>query len=142
MSLLGMSNNINRQGFSMEDVLNFTGELSRGMRNGGGVTIRTDGNDNGSLPVTGLGQNQQGVATTTAGGINYNNTWGKGKTDLSTNYLGSDIHLVTDKQSNTQNFVPGSEYNSQQNSSTVNDNVQHRLNLILDQKIDSSTSIK
>lgn len=142
MSLLAMSNNTNRQGFSMEDVLNFTGELSRGMRNGGGITIRTDGNENGSLPITGLGQNQQGVATTTAGGVNYNNTWGKGKTDLSTNYSGSDIHLVTDKQSNTQNFVPGNEYNSQQNSNTINDNIQHRLNLILDQKIDSSTSIK
>lgn len=142
MSLLGMSNNTNRQGFSIQDVLNFTGELSRGMRNGGGITIRTDGNDNNGLPVTGMGQNQQGVATTTAGGVNYNNTWNKAATDLSSNYMGSDIHLVTDKETSTQNFVPGNEYTTQQKSSTVNDNIQHRLNLILDQKIDSSTSIK
>src|SRR6266487_805242 len=73
ISFLGMSNNTNRQGFSLSDVLNFTGELSRGMRNGGGIVIRTDADNDNGLPITGLGQNQQGVATTTAGGLNYNN---------------------------------------------------------------------
>jgi hypothetical protein len=65
LSLLGMSNNTNRQGFELMDVLNFTGELQRGMRNGGGIEIRTEtnnNNDNGGLPITGLGQQQQGIA--------------------------------------------------------------------------------
>ncbi|CAN5149616.1 TonB-dependent receptor [soil metagenome] len=143
LSFLGMSNNTNRQGFQLTDVLNFTGELSRGMRNGGGIVIKTDGgDDNAGLPITGLGQNQHGVANTTAGGVNYNNTWNKGKTDWSSNYLGSDIHLVTNKESNTQNILPGSSFNRFQLSNSVNDNVQHKLNFILDQKIDSSFSFK
>ena len=143
LSFIGMSNNTNRQGFSITDVLNFTGELSRGMRNGGGLVIRRDdNNDNGGLPVTGLGQNQQGVATTTAGGVNYNNNWFNNKTDLNSNYMGSNVHLLTDKETNTQQILPGSSYNQFQQSHTINDNTQHRLNFILDQKIDSSLSFK
>ncbi len=145
LSFLGMSNNTNRQGFSLMDVLNFTGELSRGMRNGGGIVIRTDNSDNDNnngLPITGLGQNQQGVATTTAGGLNYNNTWFKNKTDWNSNYMGSNIHLVADKESNTQNILPGNSFNRVESSNSTNDNTQHRLNFILDQKIDSSLSLK
>ncbi|HEX5155559.1 MAG TPA: outer membrane beta-barrel protein [Parafilimonas sp.] len=145
LSLLGMSNNTNRQGFELMDVLNFTGELQRGMRNGGGIEIRTEtnnNNDNRGLPVTGLGQQQQGIANTTAGGINYNNIWNKDKTDWSSNYMGSDIHLNTDQESNTQNILPGNSYNSFKKSNSIYDNTQHRLNVILDQKIDSSLSFR
>ncbi len=140
-----MANNTNRQGFSLMDILNFTGELSRGMRNGGGnIRIQTNdnGNNNNGLPVTGLGQNQQGIATTVVGGVNYNNTWNKGQTDLSTNYTASNIHLLTDKESNTQNLLPGNSYNRLDTSHTINNATQHRLNLVLDQKIDSSFSFK
>lgn len=143
LSFLGMSNNTNRQGFSVTDVLNFTGELSRGMRNGGGIVIRTsDNDDNGGLPVTGLGQNQQGIATTTAGGLNYNNTWFKNKTDWSSNYVGSNMHLLTDKETNIQQILPGGSYNQFDQSHSITDNTQHRINVILDQKIDSSLSFK
>lgn len=145
MSFLGMANNTNRQGFSLMDVLNFTGELSRGMRNGGGG-IRIITNDNGSggngLPVTGLGQNQQGVATTTAGGVNYNNLWNKGKTDLSANYTASNIHLNTNQQSYMQNLLTGNTYNKADSSNAINNATQHRFNVVLDQKADSSFSFK
>ncbi|CAN5722320.1 TonB-dependent receptor [soil metagenome] len=142
LSLIGKTNNTNRQGFSISDVLNFTGEMNRGMRNGGGIVIRTDGDNDNGLPVTGLGQNQQGVANTTAGGLNYNNTWNKNKTDLSANYTGSDIQLLTNKKINTQYIAGNNRYNRLQVSNSINDNTQHRLNAILDQKIDSSLSLK
>jgi hypothetical protein len=143
LSFLGMSNNTNRQRFQLIDVLNFTGELSKGMRNGGGVQIKINGDeDNNGLPITGLGQSQQGIANTTAGGINYNNLWNKNKTDWSSNYLASNIHLITNKASNTQNILPGLTLNRFQLSNTINDNTQHRFNVILDQKIDSSFSFK
>ncbi len=145
MSFLGMGNNTNRQGFSLMDVLNFTGQLSRGMRNGGGgvrIIANNDGNEGNGLPITGLGQNQQGVATTIAAGANYNNTWNKDKTDLSTNYTASNIHLITDKQDNMQNLLPGNIYNRLDSSHTINNATQHRFNLVLDQKVDSSFSFK
>ena len=142
-SVIGMGNNTNRQGFSITDILTFTGELSRGMRSGGGITIRTGGGgeDNG-LPVTGQGQNQQGVATTIAGGINYNDTWNK-KTDFNMSGMGSNIDLRTDRTTNRENLIPGNSSTFlTNNSSTVRNNKQQRLNMSIDNKIDSFNSIK
>jgi hypothetical protein len=144
LSFIGMGNNTNRQGFSLMDVLNFTGELSRGMRNGGGgVQIQmSDPSSNNGLPVTGLGQNQQGVATTLAGGLNYNNTWDKGRTNLNANYTMSHIRLVTDKESTIQNLLPGNVYSTMDSSHTEQSVEQQRLNVIFDQQVDSSLSVR
>jgi len=144
LSFLGMANNTNRQGFTLMDVLNFTGDLSRGMRNGGGgVQVQMgDPNSNNGLPITGLGQNQQGVATTAAGGLNYNNTWDRGRTNLNANYTQSHVRLLTDKESRVQNLLPGNTYTTTDSSHTVNSVDQQRLNLILDQQMDSSFSLR
>ena len=141
VSLIGMGNNTNRQGFSITDILNFTGELSRGMRSGGGVTIRTGGNDDNGLPVTGQGQNQQGVARTIAGGVNYNDTWNK-KTDVNMSAMGSDIDLRTDRNTFRENRIPGNDFNYLSGSNTVRKNQQQRLNMSADHKIDSFQSVK
>ena len=146
LSFLGMGNNTNRQGFSLTDVLNFTGELSHGMRNGGGgIHIQTtnDGNSGGTgLPVTGLGQSQQGVASTLAGGLNYNNAWNKGATTLNTNYTASHVRLETDESSYLQNLLPGDAYDSRDTAHTINEVTQHRFNLILDHQVDSALSVR
>ena len=141
ISFLGMANNTNRQGFSIGDVLNFSGELSKGMRNGGGITFRTNGSDNAGLPTTGLGQNQQGIATTIAGGINYNDTYNK-KTDFNSSATASDIHLLTDKTTNRQYILPGNSYNYGATSNSIRDIKQQKFNLSYDHKIDSFNSIK
>ncbi len=143
-SFLGMGNNTNRQGFSMSDILNFTGELSRGMRGGGGgITIRTGGGENdGGLPVTGMGQNQQGVAQTWAGGLNYNNSWSSRKTDLNTSYTASNVVLETNRNTVTDYLFPGNNFSRVQDNNSLRDGFQQKLNLMLDQKIDSFHSIK
>ncbi len=143
LSFIGMANNTNKQGFSMSDILNFTGELARGMRSGGGITIRTggDGGDNG-LPVTGQGMNQQGIATTFAGGVNYNDLWNSKRTDFNTSAMGSNIKLRTDRSTNREYMLPGNEYTYQSNSHTARDGNQQRWNMSLDHKIDSFSSIK
>ncbi|HXB32394.1 MAG TPA: outer membrane beta-barrel protein, partial [Puia sp.] len=143
LSFLGMGNNTNRQGFTLMDVLNFTGELSRGMRNGGGgISIQTsNAGDNNGLPVTGLGQSQQGIAQTLAGGVNYNNTWNKGRTSLNTNYTASDIRLVTDRQSLIQN-VGDSIYSTFDTTHNVTHITQQRVGMILDQTYDPSFSLR
>jgi hypothetical protein len=143
LSFIGMGNNTNRQGFSLMDVLNFTGELSKGMRNGGGgISIQTSnaGNNNG-LPVTGLGQSQQGIAQTVAGGVNYNNTWDKGRSSLNTNYTASDIRLVTDRQSLSQN-VGDSTYSTFDTTQTVTHISQQRVGVIFDQTFDPTFSLR
>jgi hypothetical protein len=141
VSFIGMDNNTNRQGFSLSDVLNFSGELARGMKSGGGITIRTGGGDDNGLPVTGLGQNQQGVAKTIAGGLNYNDNWNK-KTDINLSGMGSNIDLITNASNNRLNLLPGNEFNYLSNSSTDKNVKQQRVNMAIDSKIDSLTSIK
>jgi hypothetical protein len=142
MSMLGMANNTNKQGFSIADVLNFSGEMSRGMRNGGGITIRTGGGDDNGLPVTGLGQNQQGVATTIAGGLNFNDTWNNKRTDFNSSAMGSDINLKTNRSTSRQNLLPGNNFNYFSNSASARDNKQQRFNMSYDSKLDSFTSVK
>ncbi|MEO8171833.1 MAG: outer membrane beta-barrel protein [Sediminibacterium sp.] len=143
-SFIGMGNNTNKQGFSISDVLNFSGDMSRSMRSGGGgisINIGGGGDANG-LPVSGAGQNAQGVATTFAGGINYNDTWNNRKTDFNMSGMGSNIDLRTDRISNQQYIIPGNEYNTITNSNTARTSKQQRVNLMIDSKIDSFNSFK
>lgn len=141
LSLIGMANNTNRQGFSIMDVLNFTGELSRGMRSGGGITVRAGGSDDNGLPVTSFGQNQQGVATTVAGGVNFNDLWNK-KTDFNGSAMGTNIDLRTDRNTIRQNLLPGNNFTYESNSNTSRNSKQQRLNMTIDSKIDSFHSVK
>ena len=144
MSLIGMGNNTNKQGFSMSDVLNFSGELRNGMRNGGGITIRTQADDQGGLglPVTGLGQNQQGVATTFAGGINYNNNFNAKKTDVNASFTASDVDLRTTRATERQYILPGNNFNYVAANESRRNLQQQRLNVSIDHKFDSATSVK
>jgi hypothetical protein len=144
LSLIGMANNTNKQGFSISDVLNFTGELSRGMRSGGGITIRTGGSggDDNGLPVSTGGPGQPGIATTIAGGLNYNDVWNNKNTDFNASGKASDINLLTDRSTFRQNIIPGSEFNYDSKSHTARDNRQQRFNSTLDHRFDSFTSIK
>jgi Outer membrane protein beta-barrel family/CarboxypepD_reg-like domain len=143
LSFIGMANNTNKQGFSIGDVLNFTGELSKGMRNGGGnIRITTsDGPATAGLPVTGLGQNQQGIAETYAGGVNYNDNWNK-KTDVNASGTLSDIHLNTDRDTKRQYLLPGNNYTYSSSTNSVTDINQQRVNMAFDQKLDSFSSLK
>lgn len=141
ISLIGMGNNVNKQGFSMSDILNFSGELRNGMRNGGGMVIRTQSDDQGGLPITGLGQNQQGIATTIAGGLNYNNKLGK-KTDINASITASDVDLKTDRATERQYITPGNNFNYAATSNSNKKVQQQRLNMSIDHKIDSFTSLK
>jgi hypothetical protein len=144
MSFIGMGNNTNKQGFSISDILNFSGDMSRSMRSGGGgITINMGGGgDNNGLPVSGAGQNAQGVATTFAGGINYNDTWNNRKTDFNASGMGTNIDLRTDRVSNQHYIIPGNEYNTVTNSSTARKSKQQRVNMMIDSRIDSFNSFK
>ena len=96
-SAIGMANNTNHQGFSIMDILNFTGETRNMMKGGRGGGIRIEIN-NGSgtdfgLPVEGGGASAAGIATTIAGGLNFNDTWNK-KTDVNGSYFYNNIKVA------------------------------------------------
>jgi len=117
--------------------------MAKGMRGGGGISIKigAPGDDNG-LPVTGMGQNQQGVAQTYAGGFNFNDTWNNKKTSVNASVIASDIDLNTVRKLNRQYLFPGNNYNYTQHSTSNRIVQQQRVNMAVDHAFDSLTSLK
>ena len=139
LSFLGMGNNVNEQGFGMADYMNFTGG-SQQMASGGGMRVQINADDQGGVPLN-MGNRANGIMNTYAAGLNFSNTFKK-KTDLTTSYFYN--HLDHDKLQSTyrQNFLQDGEYNYRDLSAQNNTNDNHRLNLVLDHKIDSMNSVR
>lgn len=139
MSAIGMGNNTNTEGFSFMDILNFTGELSRMQRGGGGnVNINFTDNDAAGF---GIGGNNSGIRTAFGGGFNYNNIIGT-KTDLQSNYFYNRFNPNIESHIQRQYLLPDSSYYYNQNAFADNLNNNHRLNLNALYQIDSSNSIR
>lgn len=133
MSVIGMGNNTNAEGFSFMDMMNFSGELSRMMR-GGTINTTSDMSDYS-------GANNQGIRTIWGGGLNYNNIIGK-KVELSSNYFYNHTNpqTITDRQ--RQYLLRDSSYFDNRSAVTDNRTNSHRLNLGIDYVIDSFHSVK
>jgi hypothetical protein len=134
LSFLGMGNNINEQGFSFGDFMNFTGGSQQMMGGGGGrVNIQIDDNNNNGVPLN-FGGRQNGIMTNYAGGVNFNRDLSK-KTQLTSNYFYNRIDQTISQLTNRINYLPqDSTYFFNQDSRQVNTNDNH--------KIDSANSIK
>src|SRR5688572_32518691 len=72
LSFLGMGNNVNEQGFSISDYMNFSGGSSALMGGGGSMQIQLDDNNSTGVPMN-FGGRQNGVLTSYAAGLNFNN---------------------------------------------------------------------
>jgi hypothetical protein len=144
-SLLGMANNVNEQGFSMEDYMNFTGGSTQ-MMSGGAVRITMgDGNSSG-VPLN-FGNRANGIMTNYAGGFNVNNQFNK-KTELNGSYFYNYLDHDRDQTTFRESFLPPDASGSRrsltfnQTSKQQNSNSNHRVNLTLDHKLDSMNSLK
>lgn len=152
ITLLVQSNNINEQNFSMDDLAGVLSSQGGNNRGGG-----QPGNHSGGGGYRGPGGNRgpggqgndagfflvnqnNGINTTHAIGLNYANRWKK------VEIAGSYFFNATDNQSNSdlyrQYSVSSSEglvYNEQKFSESGN--INHRVNLKIDYKIDSMRTI-
>jgi outer membrane receptor protein involved in Fe transport len=141
-SVVGTANNINEQGFSIDDYMTFTGGAQAFAGGGGGQrTITISGGGGGGAGMQLGGGQTNGLMSTYGGGINFNKDFST-KTKLSANYfvnyLDHDITQNTERENfNTDNFKYYNELSKQTST-----NLNHRLNLILDHEIDSANSIK
>ena len=141
LSAIGMANNTNTQGFSIMDMLNFSGQSRKMMSGGGGrIVINTGNDDEFGLPVAGI-NNNEGITQTIAGGLNYNDTWKK-KTEVNASYFYNDLILDNTRNTSRLNISPGNEFTYLQNSSSNNKTSSNRFNFSVDHKIDSFNSIK
>ncbi|MBL0268282.1 MAG: TonB-dependent receptor [Chitinophagaceae bacterium] len=140
MSAIGMANNDNGEGFTFMDILNFTGELSRMQRGGGGnINISMTGDQAAAMGVSNVG-GKNGITTALGGGLNYNNIIGK-KLDLQSNYFYNRMNPVQESHIQRQYLLPGTSY---YNQDTYADNLSnnHRLNFNLLWQVDSLNSIR
>lgn len=138
LSVIGMGNNTNAEGFSFMDMLNFNGGMNN-MANGGGgiqINIKNDNNPQGMG-----GNDNSGIRTIWGGGINYNNIIGK-KTDFTSNYFYNRYNPNPESWVQRTYFLPDSSYLYNQHALTNNLNNTHKLNLSADIQIDSFNSIK
>lgn len=150
LSFVGTANNVNDQGFSIDDYMTFTGGANAFGGGGGGtrtITITGGGGGGGGMQLGG-GQTN-GIMQTYGGGVNFNKDFST-KTKLSANYfvnyLVHDINQSTEREyffSDEQTagpVAPTKFYNEQ--STQHSTNMNHRLNLILDHELDSANSFK
>lgn len=136
ISIIAMSNNVNQQNFSSEDVLGATSSgntttssSGRGNRPGGG------GADNFMI-----GQSN-GISTTHALGINYTDKW-KEKTKVTGSYFFNYSSNKNEQKTAREYFmsnVQGQQYDEVFSGKTGNQN--HRINFKFDIQLDSMNSL-
>ena len=128
-STIGMINNVNEQGFSLNDYLNFMGGIGNMMSGGGGSMRLSFNSDEMGLPIN-FGNANSGIATTAAIGTNLNYEFNK-KTELNGSYFYSKIKNVNDRNLNRQNFKSEGVYNYTELGQNLTKTNSHRLNLKL-----------
>lgn len=138
LSLVGNFNNINQQNFASQDLLGVTssggGGGGRGGNRGGG-SMGGGGADNFNV-----GQ-ASGISRTNAFGINFSNVYAKRLT-LTGSYFYNNSHNNNESVINTENLNnPDPNIFNLQKSTSFSNNTNHRLNLRLEYKIDSSNSL-
>lgn len=148
ISILALSNNINQQNFSTQDLLGATGSNSgggqgRGGRSGGsgGMSGGGGGGQGNSSINNFLVGPSSGISTTQAIGLNYSDKWGK-----NIKITGSYFFNQADNQNNTtltRKYITAKDSGLYYNEAdaAINNNFNHRFNVRFEYKIDSLNSL-
>ncbi len=140
ISVLGMGNNVNQAGFSIDDYMAFSGAMRQMMGGGGGrVTLEFNTDGDNAIPLN-FGDNE-GFLRTWAGGLNFNQEFGK-KSDLNASYFYSNADKLFERNATRQSFLPTGNFTTFNTSNEENLTDNHRINTTLEQKIDSFNSIQ
>ncbi len=142
ISIIGQSNNVNQQNFSVDDLLGVTGGGGGGGRGGFGGGGRGGGRGGGGgVSNFQVGQ-QSGVSKTNAFGLNYTDNWGK-KINVTGSYFfnrgDNNLAQYTDR-TNLLKDSGRTHYLEDLVSKSMN--VNHRVNFLFEYKIDSFNSIQ
>ncbi len=140
ISLLAMGNNVNQQGFSTGDYMNFLGGAQSLMGGGGGAITIGISNASG-IPLNMDGRpSSNGIMTSWAGGVNTNRKFGS-KTELNMSYFYNQLDHDLNQQTNRENYLPSGNFDFEQTSIRDNQNYNHRLNLRLEHKFSEKSSL-
>ncbi len=164
LSAIGLSNNVNQQNFSTQDILgvvNSSGQRAGGFAGGGGLGRGGGGGPGGGGGGFGgggfggggaggfgggsvnsflVGQ-QSGIATTNSVGLNYNDTWMK-HLEVNGSYFFNLAHAQNDQRLNREYFAAG-DSNSlyDENTDASSRNYNNRFDMRLVYTADSANSI-
>lgn len=137
LSTIGAINNINEQSFNFMDYINLMGGL-QSMMSGGNINLEiNEGDPLGAL----LKNNQEGIAQTIGGGVNFN--WFiSDKTEWNTHYF----YSIINKEKETRNFTRSIGLNQFFiRNAWLNSKVQagnHNLNSTFKQEFDPTQDLK
>jgi hypothetical protein len=135
ISTIGQLNNINEQGFSFNEYINFMGGMANVMR-GGRVRINSS---NSAIPIAdGL---SNGDTQTAGAGLNFNHEFNK-KTKLNATYFFSDLNNVTTQNIYRNYFQNQGDFSTDEYNVTASDNQNHRVSARFEHEIDSTQSIR
>lgn len=146
LSFLGMGNNINEQGFSIGDFMNFSGGTQAMMGGGGTRTISintggTGGSTSGG-PSVNMGGRPSGIMTNWAGGVNFNKDLNK-DTKLTSSYFYNHLDRNLSSELNRTNTMPDlGTYDFNQESRQLSKSDNHRGTLVMDHNIDSANTLR
>jgi uncharacterized membrane protein YgcG len=125
ISFVGQFNNVNKQ--------NFGGGIGGGGGGGGGGRgIQFSG---------GGGASSGGITTTNAAGINFGDTYDDG-TQVNGSYFFNKTSLFNTNNSFTQSLLANNTITNLSDLNSTTDRLNHRLNFMIDTKLDSNTSIR
>jgi hypothetical protein len=137
VSFIGNFNNINMQNFASQDLLGVTSSGRGGGRQGGFGGGRPGGFGGGDFTV---GQ-VPGISRTNAFGVNYGDKWGT-KLTVTGSYFYNNSRNSNQSQTNRiTTFTPDSILVNNDQSTSGSDNFNHRMNLRMEYRIDSSNTI-
>lgn len=141
LSVLGMANNTNQQGFSMSEYMNFTGASSQ-MMSGGGGRITINANSSSGIPLN-MGGGTSGIMTTMAGGLNFNKDLSK-DLELNGSYFVNHLDHDISQSLERENFQPDPENNFNYFEDGVQENINNnqRGNMTVNYAIDSANSLR
>lgn len=139
LSFVGNFNNINQQNFGSQDLLGLTSSGGRGGGQGGQGGGGRPGGFGGGGDFN-VGQSN-GISRTNAFGINFNNVYNK-KLTLAGSYFFNNSRNTNQSIVNTETFLNSdTSLFTKQNSNALTNNTNHRINLRLEYKFDSSNSL-
>ncbi len=132
ITLVGMSNNVNQQNFSAQDLFGSSGSAGRSYGRGGGYSR------GGPMSNFTVGQ-QGGISATNSVGLNYSDEWGK-KIKVSGSYFFNVSENVNTTELSRTYFTDSALYYNETNSSNSR-NINHRANFRLEYTIDSMNAL-
>jgi hypothetical protein len=134
ISIVGNSNNINKSTFNFSDIVTSMGGFQGGNRGGGGGSMMFRGGGGN------FGGGGNGITKASSIGLNYSDKWKKA--DVTGSYFYSESENATRRNSLRQSFFPNDSVAIQnEQSSSVNRNQNHRVNLRMEVFIDSMNSL-